>query len=142
MHFCYLHQDYIGINLILKSQVELEKEDITEFNSGILSPEIMQILSSENAKKNTVTLISTTTRMDGHKLQCHAIEKYLNDPKTLVAELNSNKGNKYFYPEITGRNLAIRPFYGNRGDQLAELFAVAENFEKLFILVHHIERNS
>ena len=125
---------YIGINLILKSQVELEKEDITEFNSGILSPEIMQILSSENAKKNTVTLISTTTRMEGHKLQCHAIEKYLNDPKTLVAELNSNKGNKYFSPLFQDRNIPIRPFYGNRGDQLAELFAVAENFEKLFIV--------
>ncbi len=125
-------EGYIGIDQTLKEPVELENEDITEFNSGILSPEIMQILSSENSKKNTVTLISTTTRMEGHKLQCHAIEKYLNDPKTLVVELNSNKGNKYFSPGMEG--ILFQPYYGSRGDQLAQLFSVANNFEKLFIV--------
>ena len=123
---------YIGIDRVLKSQYALEKEDITEFNSGILSPEILQILNSENSKKNTVTLISTTTRMEGHKLQCRAITKYLNDPKTLVAELNSNRGTKFFSSGMKG--ISVTTFYGSRGDQLAELFAVAENFEKLFIV--------
>jgi len=120
---------YKGIDNIIEKATSISSDDIMYLENGKLTEEIKDYLTEENSYKNTVTLISTSSAMATHKRQAEAINNYLQDKNTLIVEFNSNKGTKYFSyvnPQISAKH--------NRKDQLVEMFEVAQDYDKLFIV--------
>lgn len=120
---------YKGINNIIEQAISISSDDIMYLENGTLTEEIKDYLTEENSYKNTVTLISTSSSMATHKKQAETINNYLQDKNTLIVEFNSNKGTKYFSyvnPQISAKR--------NRKDQLVEMFEVAQEYDKLFIV--------
>lgn len=120
---------YKGIDSIIEQATSISSDDIMYLENGTLTEEIKEYLTEENSYKNTVTLISTSSSMATHKRQAETINNYLQDKNTLIVEFNSNKGTKYFSyvnPQISAKH--------NRKDQLVEMFEVAQEYDKLFIV--------
>tara|TARA_E500000331_G_C17228114_1_gene701316 strand:+ start:74 stop:1798 length:1725 start_codon:yes stop_codon:yes gene_type:complete len=121
---------YKGINDIIENASSISSDDILFFENGKLTEDIKTYLDEENSFKETVTLISTNSAQSTHKIQARTINNYLQDENTLVVEFNSNEGTKYFsHPE----NPYV-PAKTNRKDQLVEMFEVAQNYSKLFVI--------
>lgn len=120
---------YIGISTIFKKPKRVDTETLRNFKKGIMSPELQDYFLKEAKKVNTVTLVSTSSMMADHKVQAKAVAKLANSNKVLVVEFNSNRGIKYFSKEeirVTEKR--------NRKDQLQEMFDMAQNYDKLFIV--------
>jgi hypothetical protein len=100
-----------------------------EFNRGVISYSIEEIIKEQAALSNTVTLISTKKGNTLHYKQAKALSALL-DQDCLVAVLNSSPDQKYF---VQGKTHYI-PTKRNGVGQLNELFEVAKNFSKLFII--------
>jgi hypothetical protein len=122
-------EGYIGISTIFDSAEKVPEETIRDFKKGVLSPELQDYFLREAKKINTVTLVSTSTKMSEHKVQAESIAKLVDSDKVLVVEFNSNRGTKYFSKseiEVTEKH--------NRKDQLQEMFDIAQDYDKLFII--------
>lgn len=122
-------EGYKGIDNIIEKATSISSDDIMYLENGKLTEEIEDYLTKENSQKNTVTLISTSSSMAVHKRQAEAINNYLQSKNTLIVEFNSNKGTKYFSyvnPQVSAKH--------NRKDQLVEMFEVAQEYDKLFIV--------
>ena len=122
-------EGYVSVDDILANPIIADKKEIESFEEGILSPDLAEYFFEEAKQLNTVTLVTTSSRMQIHKIQAQAISDLLNNEKVLVVEFNSNSGIKYFSKE----NPQIPKTY-NRKDQLQEMFRVAEDYNKLFIV--------
>ena len=120
---------YIGVSTIFKNPERVDTEAIKDFKKGIISPELQDYFLKEAKKVNTVTLVSTSSLMADHKVQAKAIAKLANSTKVLVVEFNSNRGIKYFSKD----KLQVTEKH-NRKDQLQEMFNIAQNYDKLFIV--------
>tara|TARA_E500000331_G_C17223870_1_gene699427 strand:+ start:32 stop:1735 length:1704 start_codon:yes stop_codon:yes gene_type:complete len=124
-------EGYIGLDKIKDSMETISPEEIDAFAEGYLSEGLKDFLIEQNSVKNSVTIVSTNSKMSTHKIQCNAISDFLQDPDTLIVEFNSNQGQKYFSQE--------NPYISkkkNRKDQLIEMFEVAEDYTKLIIVGH------
>lgn len=122
-------EGYIGISTIFDNAEKVPEETIRDFKKGILSPELQDYFLKEAKKVNTVTLVSTSTIMSDHKVQAESIAKLVDSDKVLVVEFNSNRGTKYFSKSkirVTEKH--------NRKNQLQEMFDIAQNYDKLFIV--------
>jgi hypothetical protein len=122
-------EGYIGISTIFDSAEKVPEEAIRDFKKGVVSPELQDYFLREAKKINTVTVVSTSTKMSEHKVQAESIAKLVNSNKVLVVEFNSNRGVKYFSKDairVTEKH--------NRKDQLQEMFDIAQNYDKLFIV--------
>ena len=122
-------EGYKGIGTIIEKAISISSDDIMYLENGKLTEDIKDYLTEENSYKNTVTLITTSSSMAVHKRQAEVINNYLQDKNTLIVEFNSNKGTKYFShvnPQISAKH--------NRKDQLVEMFEVAQDYDKLFIV--------
>jgi len=122
-------ENYKGINDIIEKATAISSEDILLFEKGKLTEEMEYYLKEDNSYKNTVTIISTSSSMETHKIQAETINNYLQDKNTLVVEFNSNQGTKYF--SLENPYVAAKK---NRKDQLVEMFEVAQNYTKLFVV--------
>lgn len=120
---------YIGISSIFDNAKTVPEETIKSFNKGIISPELQDYFFKEAKKVNTVTIISTSGKMSEHRTQAQSIARLLNSDKVLVVEFNSHRGIKYF-----SKNTIQIPEKHNRKDQLQEMFDIAQNYDKLFIV--------
>jgi hypothetical protein len=117
-----------------KALQDCKLESITEsamkeFNRAVIPFSIEEIIKEEAALSNTVTLISTKKGNQLHYGQAEAISKLL-DENCLVAVLNSSVRQKYF---VKGKTKYI-PTKRNGEGQLEELFEVAKDYDKLFII--------
>ena len=122
-------EGYIGIATIFDRAEKVRQEAIRDFKKGLISPELQDYFIEDARKVNTVTIISTSNIMSDHKVQAQSIAKLVNSNKVLVVEFNSNRGVKYFSKD------AIRVTEKrNRKDQLQEMFDIAQNYDKLFIV--------
>jgi len=123
---------YIGLDKIKDMMETIRPEEIDAFAEGHINSSIGEFLTEQNKVKNSVTIVSTHSGMNTHKIECTAICDFLRDPNTLIVEFNSNQGQKYFsFPE--------NPYISkkkNRKDQLNEMFEVAKSYSKLFIVGH------
>lgn len=100
-----------------------------EFNRGVISYSMEEIIKEQAAFSNTVTLISTKKGNGLHYKQAEAVSELL-DENCLVAVLNSSVRQKYF---VQGK-IKYVPTKRNGEGQLEELFEVAKGFNKLFVI--------
>ena len=122
-------EGYIGISTIFDNAEKVPTETIRDFKKGVISPELQDYFLGEAKKVNTVTLVSTYKIMKDHKVQARSIANLINSDKVLVVEFNSNSGTKYF----SNREIRVTE-KRNRKDQFQEMFDIAQNYDKLFIV--------
>lgn len=109
--------------------VPCPKDAMSEFNLGRITPTIEDFLLSQSKQLNTVTLVSTQQGINLHHQQAESISAFL-PSNCLTVVLNSSARQKYY---VKGKPTYV-PTKRNREGQLEELFEVAENYDKLFIV--------
>lgn len=102
-----------------------------DFNRGIISYSLEEIFKEEAKLFNTVTLVATKRSNPLHYIQAELISALVGE-KCLVAVLNSGTKQKYY---VNGKTHYV-PTKRNGEGQLEELFEVAKDYNKLFVVGH------
>lgn len=119
--------NYKGLEDCLVEKVT--ESAMKEFNRGVIPHSIEEVIKEQATLSNTVTLISTKKGNALHYKQAKAVSALLGQD-CLVAVLNSSPSQKYF---VQGETKYV-PTKRNGEGQLKELFEVAKDFSKLFII--------
>ena len=111
--------------------VKITEAAMKDFNRGVISYSLEEIFKEEAKLFNTVTLVATKRDNTLHHKQAELIS-FLVGEKCLVAVLNSDTKQKYY---VNGKTHYV-PTKRNGAGQLEELFEVAKDYNKLFVVGH------